>query len=192
MLLIAIGIKWTSPGPVLFKQKRTGLGGQVFEIYKFRTMSVNAEDQLCELRHANENDGPAFKMQRDPRVTGIGRFLRMTSLDELPQFWNVLSGDMSLVGPRPLPCHESAASAPWHRRRLDVTPGITCIWQVSGRSLVRFDQWMRMDIDYVQSQSLWGDIGMLFRTVWAVASRRAHSSGQPKVWDANTVNGVKG
>jgi lipopolysaccharide/colanic/teichoic acid biosynthesis glycosyltransferase len=172
MLLIALSIKVLSPGPALFKQRRTGLGGRVFEICKFRTMSINAEQEIKDLLHANEQDGPAFKMKNDPRVTSIGRFLRRTSLDELPQLWNVLRGDMSLVGPRPLPCHESDACAPWQQRRLDVTPGVTCIWQTSGRSQVTFDRWMRMDINYIQTRSLRRDIQLLFQTVWAVASCR--------------------
>ena len=120
-------------------------------------------------------DGPAFKMKNDPRVTRIGKLLRITSLDELPQLWNVLIGDMTLVGPRPLPCHESDECKGWQLRRLDVTPGITCIWQVSGRSHITFERWMRMDIDYARRRTMWRDFYLLVRTVWAIATcRGAH------------------
>ena len=172
MVVIAICIKLMSPGPVMFKQRRTGLGGQVFEMHKFRTMTVNAEADQAALLASNEQDGPAFKMKHDPRITRIGSVLRKTSLDELPQLWNVLRGDMSLVGPRPLPCHEANACEPWQYRRLDVTPGITCIWQTEGRSRVTFDEWMRMDIRYIRSRSIRRDFALLFRTVWAIASCR--------------------
>ncbi|MEM8666674.1 MAG: sugar transferase [Planctomycetota bacterium] len=172
MVMIAICVKFMSPGPVMFKQLRTGLGGRPFEMHKFRTMKVNAEADQIALRGKSEQDGPAFKMKDDPRITRIGKLLRRTSLDELPQLWNVLKGDMSLVGPRPLPCHETNACDPWQRRRLDVTPGITCIWQTEGRSRVTFDQWMRMDIDYIQTRSIRRDVSLLFRTIWAITSCR--------------------
>jgi len=172
MALIALGVKLTSPGPVFFRQLRAGLGGDPFLIHKFRTMFVDAEARQRELQHRNEVDGPAFKIRKDPRVTGLGRFLRATSLDELPQLWNVLRGQMSLVGPRPLPCQESAACQPWQRRRLHVTPGLTCIWQVRGRSTVSFPEWMRMDVKYVRRRWWLHDLELLLRTLPAVLLRK--------------------
>ncbi len=172
LAVVALLIKLSSPGPVMFTQFRSGLGGRPFRIYKFRTMVVDAERRKSELMALNEVDGPAFKLKRDPRVTRIGAFLRATSLDELPQLWNVIRGDMSLVGPRPLPCVESDGCQPWQRRRLDVTPGLTCIWQISGRSNVRFEDWMRMDLLYQRTSSPWRDISLLFRTIPAVLLRR--------------------
>jgi lipopolysaccharide/colanic/teichoic acid biosynthesis glycosyltransferase len=133
---------------------------------------VDAEKRQAELRVRSEQDGPAFKMTHDPRVTRLGAILRKTSLDELPQLWNVLKGDMSLVGPRPLPCSESSACSQWQRRRLDVTPGITCLWQVKGRSTVSFPEWMRMDINYIRTRRLMRDISLLLLTVPAVLLRR--------------------
>jgi lipopolysaccharide/colanic/teichoic acid biosynthesis glycosyltransferase len=172
MLAIALGIKLTSPGPVIFKQRRRGLGGKAFTLYKFRTMVVDAEKRKAELRKFSEQDGPAFKMTHDPRVTRIGRFLRTSSLDELPQLWNVLKGDMSLVGPRPLPCDEMDACEQWQRRRLDITPGITCIWQVKGRSTVTFTEWIRMDLSYLRARRLATDLLILLQTIPAVLFRR--------------------
>jgi lipopolysaccharide/colanic/teichoic acid biosynthesis glycosyltransferase len=172
LLMIAAAIKTTSRGPVLFRQQRAGLGGAPFHIYKFRTMVVDADRKKRDLRPQSEQDGPAFKLRADPRVTPVGRFLRATSLDELPQFWNVLVGDMSLVGPRPLPVEESDECEPWHRVRLDVTPGITGIWQVHGRSRVSFAEWMRMDICYIRRRNLWTDLKILLATVPAVVLRR--------------------
>jgi lipopolysaccharide/colanic/teichoic acid biosynthesis glycosyltransferase len=169
---VALAVKLSSPGQVLFRQWRTGEGNRRFLLYKFRTMYVDAELQKPSLLKQNEQDGPAFKMKRDPRVTRIGRFLRQTSLDELPQLWNVLKGEMSLVGPRPLPCQESDASLRWQRRRLDVTPGLTCIWQVRGRSRVSFDEWMRMDVRYSTSRSFVTDLRLLCETVWVVLARK--------------------
>lgn len=172
MLVAAIAIKLTSPGPVLFLQRRSGWGGQTFTIFKFRTMVVGAEKLRDDLKPLSEQDGPAFKLTNDPRVTAIGRFLRATSLDELPQLFNVLRGDMSLVGPRPLPIAESCDCAPWHKARLDVMPGLTCIWQVRGRSQVPFDDWMRMDLQYIRSRSLFNDLRIIFQTLPAVIMRR--------------------
>jgi lipopolysaccharide/colanic/teichoic acid biosynthesis glycosyltransferase len=169
--LLALLIKLESRGPALFRQWRTGHGGRPFVMYKFRSMTVDAERQKAELAAFNEQDGPAFKIKSDPRVTRLGRWLRSTSLDELPQLWNVLRGEMSLVGPRPLPCHEADACARWQRRRLDVLPGLTCIWQVRGRSRVSFDEWMRMDLQYVESHSIREDLKLLLATVWAVLRR---------------------
>jgi lipopolysaccharide/colanic/teichoic acid biosynthesis glycosyltransferase len=172
LLFAAAAIKATSRGPVLFCQPREGLGGREFMMYKLRTMRVGAEAEQAELRAASEQDGPAFKLTDDPRVTPVGRFLRRTSIDELPQLWNVLRGEMSLVGPRPLPCEESRACERWQRRRLDVTPGITCIWQVRGRSRVTFTEWIRMDLEYVERRSLLTDLKLLAATIPAVLSRR--------------------
>jgi lipopolysaccharide/colanic/teichoic acid biosynthesis glycosyltransferase len=173
MVIIAFIIKCCEPkSPVFFKQRRAGLGGQPFTIIKFRTMCMDAEARKEQLRAMSEQDGPAFKMSADPRVTPIGRFLRKTSLDELPQLINVLSGNMSLVGPRPPTLDEVAKYKPWYRRRLAVTPGITCVWQVEGRSSVTFEQWMRMDARYVRQSSLWGDLKLIVRTVPAVLLQR--------------------
>jgi len=172
MVIAAIGIRLTSPGPIIFKQRRAGLGGKPFTIYKFRTMVVGADAHKQELRRFSEQDGPAFKMERDPRLTRFGRFLRKTSIDELPQLMNVLKGEMSLVGPRPLPLDESDACLPWQRRRLDITPGLTCIWQVKGRSSVTFDEWVRMDVEYMRRRTLAHDLWILLRTIPAVLFHR--------------------
>jgi len=172
MAVVALAVKISDRGPVLFKQRRAGLGGKPFTIYKFRTMVVDAEDKKRRLEHKSEQDGPAFKIKHDPRITRVGRFLRETSLDELPQLFNVLMGDMSLVGPRPLPLEESNRCATWHRRRLDVTPGLTCIWQVHGRSNVNFTEWIRMDRRYIRSRSLWQDLKLIVMTVPSILLRR--------------------
>ncbi|MGB7157344.1 MAG: sugar transferase, partial [Tepidisphaeraceae bacterium] len=172
LVVIAAAIKLTSKGPAIFNQHRAGLGGRPFRIYKFRTMVVDAERQKQALRAQSEQDGPAFKIKHDPRVTAIGTLLRSTSLDELPQLWNVLLGHMSLVGPRPLPMDESDACNAWHRARLDVTPGITCVWQVRGRSRVTFTEWMRMDLGYIRQRGPWTDLKILVATVPAVLLRR--------------------
>jgi lipopolysaccharide/colanic/teichoic acid biosynthesis glycosyltransferase len=172
LILVALAVKLTSRGPIFFRQLRTGRGGKPFWIYKFRSMVADAEVRKDDLRQLNEQDGPAFKIKNDPRVTLVGRFLRRTSLDELPQLWNILKGDMSLVGPRPLPCAEADACLGWLRRRLDVTPGLTCIWQVRGRCRVSFADWVRMDLRYVRALSLWQDVKLLIQTVPAVLLRR--------------------
>ena len=172
MAAAAATIKLTSPGPMLFAQKRAGLGGNPFIIYKFRTMVMDAEAKKAQLKAKNEQDGPAFKIKDDPRVTRVGKFLRKTSIDELPQLWNVLKGDMTLVGPRPLPVNESDACEGWQRRRLDVTPGLTCIWQVRGRSRVSFAEWVRMDVAYIRRRTFWHDVSILAQTIPAVLMRR--------------------
>jgi lipopolysaccharide/colanic/teichoic acid biosynthesis glycosyltransferase len=164
LLLCVAAIKLTSRGPAIYSQEREGLAGRRFNMYKLRTMHVNAERHQETLRAYSEQDGPAFKMTDDPRTTWIGRWLRATSLDELPQLWNVLRGEMSLVGPRPLPTHESLACTGWQRQRLLVSPGITCIWQVSGRSTVSFEEWMRMDLRYVRRRSFLHDLQLLLAT----------------------------
>jgi lipopolysaccharide/colanic/teichoic acid biosynthesis glycosyltransferase len=168
----ALAIKLASPGPIIFKQLRTGLGGRPFTIYKFRTMCVDAEARKAALRAISEQDGPAFKLQRDPRVFAAGSFLRKTSIDELPQLFNVLKGDMTLVGPRPLPVNEADACEGWQQRRHAVTPGLTCIWQVEGRSRVKFEEWMRMDMRYAKRRNLFTDLWLVLRTVPAVLLRR--------------------
>ncbi len=173
LALIAAAVKWTSPGPVLFKQFRRGQGGRAFVLYKFRSMVDGAEALQRELRHRNEQDGPAFKIKADPRITRVGKFLRRTGLDEFPQLWNVLKGDMTLVGPRPLPCHEADASETWQRRRLDAKPGLTCIWQSRGHEKVSFAEWMRMDMRYIEEQNLSLDAGLIARTALMVLRCRA-------------------
>jgi lipopolysaccharide/colanic/teichoic acid biosynthesis glycosyltransferase len=172
LAIVALAIKLTSPGPVIFKQRRAGIGGKPFQIYKFRTMCIDAEAKKQALKAQSEQDGPAFKIKHDPRITRVGRILRETSLDELPQLWNVVKGDMSLVGPRPLPVDESDECDVWQRRRLDVTPGLTCIWQVKGRSRVTFDEWVRMDISYIRRRKLFHDLLILVQTIPAVLLRR--------------------
>ena len=168
----AIAVKLSSPGPVIFKQVRTGLGGAPFTIFKFRTMILDAERKQAALRAMSEQDGPAFKLKEDPRIFKAGRLLRKTSIDELPQLFNVLLGDMTLVGPRPLPVHEAGAVAQWQQRRHDVTPGLTCIWQVEGRSRVKFDDWMRMDMRYARRRNIAHDIALVLKTIPAVLLRR--------------------
>jgi len=173
--LIAVAgllIKATSPGGVFFLQEREGAGGKRFLICKLRTMQADADSSKQELRKYSEQDGPAFKMTDDPRITSVGRLLRRTSLDELPQLWNVLKGDMSLVGPRPLPTSESLQCASWQRQRLQVTPGLTCIWQIYGRNVVPFDEWIRMDLRYIRRRSVWYDLSLILQTFPAVVASK--------------------
>ncbi len=169
-LLIAAAIKFVSPGPVFFKQQRSGLNGAPFTLYKFRTMVTNAEQFKHELEAMNEMRGPVFKVTNDPRVTPIGKWLRRYSLDELPQLFNVLRSEMSLVGPRPLPVDEvKRFNDLAHRRRLSVKPGITCLWQISGRNQIAdFKEWVRLDLEYIDNWSLWLDLKILLRTIPAV------------------------
>lgn len=175
MLVVALLIKLTSPGPVFFVQKRVGMNQRQFNLYKFRSMDANAEERKSDLLHLNERDGPAFKIENDPRITRIGRFIRKTSIDELPQLFNVLSGEMSLVGPRP-PLPEEVKKYEWlFRKRLSVKPGVTCIWQISGRNSVSFDRWMEMDHEYIESWSLWLDLRILIKTIPAVLFSRGAS-----------------
>jgi lipopolysaccharide/colanic/teichoic acid biosynthesis glycosyltransferase len=172
MCAAAIGVKLSSKGPVFFLQERDGRGGKSFRMFKFRTMVDGAHRQQAQLAAMNEQDGPAFKIERDPRVTWIGRILRDTSLDELPQLLNVLRGDMSLVGPRPLPCGESAACENWQRRRLAVTPGMTCIWQVKDRrNKLPFDEWVRLDLQYIRRLAPLQDAKLLLKTAAMVVFR---------------------
>lgn len=168
-LLTVILIKRTSPGPVFFRQERLGINKRKFWIFKFRTMVPNAEQKLAELESQNEVSGPVFKIRNDPRITPVGRFLRKTSIDELPQLLNVLKGDMSLVGPRPLPTRDyEGFDRDWHRRRFSVRPGITCLWQVNGRSSIPFERWMELDMQYIDEWSLWLDFKILAGTIPAV------------------------
>ena len=169
LVLAAILIKLTSPGPVLFMQKRMGLNKRRFYIYKFRTMVADAESRMKEIEHLNEVSGPVFKIKNDPRITPIGKFLRKTSIDELPQLFNVLKGDMSLVGPRPMAVRDyEGFSEDWHRRRFSVRPGITCLWQVLGRNSIPFEKWMELDLQYIDQWSLWLDFQILVKTIPAV------------------------
>ena len=159
-----LAVRWTSSGPAIFKQTREGYRGRAFTIYKLRTMVQNAEASQDQLRKLSHRDGPAFKIANDPRVTPVGRFLRASCIDELPQLVNVLKGDMSIVGPRPLPWHESRSCAHWHRRRLDVLPGLTCSWQIDKARAETFDDWMRLDLDYVDNRNFWFDMSLICRT----------------------------
>lgn len=170
--LIALMIKLDSPGPVFYRQDRVGRGGRPFRFYKFRSMYREADRRLAELQGHNEQEGPVFKMKADPRITPVGQFLRRSSVDEIPQIINVLRGEMSIVGPRPPLPVEVARYQPWHRRRLDVKPGITCLWQIAGRSHIGFDEWMRLDMQYLRTRGLRTDLGIFLKTVPAVMARR--------------------
>lgn len=168
LFLIGMAIKFDSKGPVIFSQTRSGVNGRKFKLYKFRTMVNDAEKKKKELSAQNEMSGPVFKIKNDPRVTRVGSLLRKTSLDEFPQFLNVLKGDMTLVGPRPPLPNEVASYEPWQRRRLSVKPGITCTWQVNGRNQIDFDDWMKLDLDYIDNWSLLKDAEIMAKTVPAV------------------------
>ena len=175
LLVVAALIKLTSRGPVLFRQQRVGLHGKPFGMLKFRTMVENAEALKAQLAAQNEMDGPVFKMKRDPRITPIGRFLRKFSIDELPQLINVLRGDMSVVGPRPPVPQEVAKYQAWQRRRLSVRPGLTCIWQVSGRNEISFEQWMYMDLQYIDNWSFKKDVELVLKTFPVVLTGKGAS-----------------
>jgi exopolysaccharide biosynthesis polyprenyl glycosylphosphotransferase len=171
-IMIGILIKTTSPGPIFYQQQRVGLNGRRFILHKFRTMQVGAEAKLKDLLIYNEMTGAAFKMKNDPRVTMIGRFLRGFSLDELPQLWDVLVGNMSIVGPRPPLPDEVNQFKPWQRRKLSMRPGITCLWQAGGRNKITdFDEWMKLDLQYIDNWSLWLDFKLIFKTIPAVLLR---------------------
>lgn len=171
-LLTALAITLTSRGPVFFKQTRCGRNGDLFTVYKFRTMVADAEQRKAELLHLNEVGGKAFKIQRDPRITPVGRWLRKLSIDELPQLLNVIKGEMSVVGPRaPLPA-EVANYTEHEMNRLAVTPGLTCLWQVSGRSNVSWEQWVEMDLEYIRRRGFWYDLVLVVLTVPAVVTGR--------------------
>lgn len=165
-LVVPIVIKLTSTGPVFFNQQRVGFGKRKFSLYKFRTMNCDAEKKQMELERLNEVSGPVFKIKNDPRITPIGKYLRKYSIDELPQLINVLKGDMSIVGPRPLPERDyQGFSEDWHRRRFSVRPGLTCLWQIQGRSNISFDRWMELDMEYIDKWTLWLDLKILVKTV---------------------------
>ena len=164
-LIVSILIKLESKGEVIFKQKRIGLNGEEFEMYKFRSMVANAEELKEKLAKENEMSGPMFKMRDDPRITKIGRFIRRTSIDELPQLLNVLKGEMSIVGPRPSLPHEVEEFEPWMLKRLEVRPGLTCFWQVCGRNSIDFEDWMKLDIKYVRERNFWLDIKLILKTI---------------------------
>lgn len=169
MLIVAILIKLEDPkGPIFFSQVRNGAYPKTFKMYKFRSMYIDAEERLQELMHLNEQSGPAFKIKDDPRITKIGKFIRKTSLDELPQLFNVLKGEMSLVGPRPAIPREVEQYTAYQKQRLFVKPGLTCIWQVSGRNNIEFDQWVELDIEYIKTRSLWLDIKLILLTIPAL------------------------
>ncbi len=173
MLITAILVKATSPGPVLFTQKRSGLNGRIFTLYKFRSMFVDAEERRKDLGARNEMNGPVFKVKDDPRITPVGRLIRRTSIDELPQLWNVLKGDMSIVGPRPPIPDEVEQYERWQRRRLSMRPGLTCLWQVNGRSNIKdFDDWVKMDLEYIDTWSLALDMKICLKTIPVVLFRK--------------------
>ena len=165
ILIVSMLIKLESKGEVIFKQKRVGLNGKEFYMYKFRSMVFNAEELKEQLESQNEMSGPMFKIKDDPRITKVGKFIRKTSIDELPQLINVIKGDMSLVGPRPSLPKEVEKFEQWMMERLEVKPGVTCIWQISGRNNIGFDEWVEMDIEYIKTRNLWLDIKLIFKTV---------------------------
>ena len=165
-IILNILVKVSSKGPIFFKWHVIGKNGIPFTGYKFRTMIVNADHLKVDLLESNEMTGPVFKMTDDPRITKVGKYLRKYSLDELPQLWSVLKGDMSLVGPRPASPHEWEKYEEWHKRKLSVTPGITCLWQVNGRNeIYKFDEWIKMDLEYIDNWNLWLDIKIFFKTI---------------------------
>jgi len=165
LLIVAFLIKLTSRGAIFFRQKRIGLNGRTFTLYKFRTMYSDAEDKIAELEHLNEMDGPVFKIKNDPRITPLGRVLRKFSIDEFPQLFNVFTGQMSLVGPRPPIPGEVGEYHHWQKRRLSMRPGLSCLWQVSGRNKVSFAKWMELDLQYIDEWSLWLDFTILMKTI---------------------------
>jgi exopolysaccharide biosynthesis polyprenyl glycosylphosphotransferase len=168
-LLVAIAIKLDSPGPVFFRQPRVGLKKHIFQMYKFRSMFIDAEERFKEIEHLNEADGPIFKMENDPRVTRVGRFIRRTSIDELPQLINVLKGEMSLVGPRPMSLRDvELFDRGIQRKRFSVQPGLTCLWQISGRSNLPFEKWLAFDLEYIEHWTFWFDVKILIKTIPAV------------------------
>ncbi|HUV36353.1 MAG TPA: sugar transferase [Patescibacteria group bacterium] len=170
--VVTILIKLDSPGAILYKQKRIGKGGKEFDFFKFRSMVDGAENVIGALRPLCGMDGPVFKLKEDPRITPVGRFLRRSSLDELPQLINVLRGEMSVVGPRPNLPSEVSHYLPWQRKRLGVTPGITCFWQIAGRSHIGFQEWMRLDLEYIRQRSLKTDLMIMLKTIPAVIARK--------------------
>lgn len=175
IIITIIAIKLDSKGPVIFSQERVGKNGRTFNMYKFRSMVVNAEKLLTKLKDKNEMSGPMFKMKEDPRITKVGKFIRKTSLDELPQLLNVLKGNMSLVGPRPNLPSEVAEFSDYHKLKLLAKPGLTCYWQVMGRNTIGFEDWMKLDIKYIEERNLWVDIKLIVRTFFVLfGDRNAH------------------
>lgn len=170
--LIAFMIKLDSRGPVFFRQNRVGRDSRIFKFYKFRSMVHRADECRGDLTQQNEQEGPVFKIRSDPRITSVGRFLRRSSMDEIPQMFNVLKGDMSIVGPRPPLPGEVANYQPWHMGRLSVKPGITCLWQISGRSQIGFNEWMRLDMEYLKTRSFKTDLLIFLKTIPAVIARK--------------------
>lgn len=168
LLLVAIIIKAESPGPVIFKQERIGANGKPFKMYKFRSMIADAEKFKDDLMKENQRNGPMFKIKNDPRVTKVGYFIRRTSIDELPQLVNVLKGEMSIVGPRPSLPKEVAQFEPWMLTRLNVKPGLTCYWQVQGRDNIEFEDWMKLDIEYIKDRCFWVDLKLVFKTFFVL------------------------
>lgn len=172
LIIVSLAIKLNSKGPIIFKQTRIGLGERPFTFYKFRSMQSSAERRQASLKEFNDQTGPVFKMKQDPRITSVGVFIRKWSIDELPQLWNILKGDMSIVGPRPLICEEAEEYYGWYRSRFNVKPGLTCIWQVSGRSEIQFEQRIKMDVNYAKSCSFWLDFLILLKTLPAVLNAK--------------------
>lgn len=168
MIPVAIAIVVEDGFPIFFAQERNGLNGKVFKMYKFRSMCRNAQQMHFELLGENELDGPAFKMKDDPRITKVGKFLRRSSLDELPQLINIIKGEMSIVGPRPLPTYETEQCNDYQNQRLLVKPGLTCYWQCSGRNDIPFDEWIELDLKYIREASLWTDVKIICKTFGAV------------------------
>lgn len=168
LIIVGILIKLESKGPIVFTQKRIGKDKKEFNMYKLRSMVVNAEEIKEKLKEQNEMSGPMFKMKDDPRITKVGKFIRKTSIDELPQLLNVVKGQMSLVGPRPSLPNEVKEFEPWMLKRLDVKPGLTCYWQVMGRNNIDFEEWMKLDVKYVNERSLWLDMKLIFKTFFVL------------------------
>lgn len=168
LIIVSIIIKLESKGPIIFSQQRVGVNGKNFKMYKLRSMVINAEEIKNKLQEQNEMSGPMFKIKDDPRITKVGKFIRKTSIDELPQLFNVLKGDMSLVGPRPSLPNEVEAFEAWMLERLEVKPGLTCYWQVMGRNQIDFEDWMKLDIKYVREKNIWLDIKLIFKTFFVL------------------------
>lgn len=168
LIITALMIKIESDGPIIFSQERVGINGKMFKMYKFRSMVQNADEILDKLKHKNEMSGPMFKIKDDPRITKIGKFIRKTSIDELPQLFNVLKGDMSLVGPRPNLPREVSQFSEYHKQKLLATPGLTCYWQIMGRNNIDFNEWMELDIKYIRERSILLDIKLIFKTFFVL------------------------
>ena len=175
LLIVSILIAPTSKGPVIFKQDRVGKNGIIFKMYKFRSMVANAEELKAQLEKDNEMNGPMFKIKNDPRITKVGRFIRKTSIDEIPQLINVLKGEMSLVGPRPSLPSEVKEFEPWMLERLTILPGLTCYWQVMGRNDIEFNEWMKLDIKYVRERNFWLDLKLIFKTFFVLFGDKSAS-----------------